>query len=295
MNWQAISFDWNQVRGFLATAEAGSLSAAAKALGQTQPTLGRQVSALEQDLGVTLFDRVGRSLVLTEAGRDLLVHVREMGEAASRVSLVASGQSQSVEGLVRISASDLVAARLLPPVLERLREEAPGVTVEIIASNAISDLMRREADIAIRHVRPHQPDLVARKCRSTSAQLFAATRYLDRRGRPRTAAELADHDFIGFSTAVDRMVAELNARGVPVTAANFRCIADSTVVGFELLQRGLGIALIFKDFVVDMPGMEPVLPEIEPFPVDVWLVTHREIHTSRRIRLVYDVLAEAFG
>ncbi|WIJ24469.1 LysR family transcriptional regulator [Devosia sp. RR2S18] len=295
MNWQAVSFDWNQVRGFLATAEAGSLSAAAKALGQTQPTLGRQVSALEQDLGVTLFDRVGRSLVLTEAGRDLLVHVREMGEAASRVSLVASGQSQSVAGLVRISASDLVAARLLPPVLERLREEAPGVTVEIIASNAISDLMRREADIAIRHVRPHQPDLVARKCRSTSAQLFASTRYLDRRGRPRTAAELADHDFIGFSTAVDRMVAELNARDVPVAAANFRCIADSTVVGFELLQRGLGIALIFKDFVVDVPGMEPVLPEIAPFPVEVWLVTHREIHTSRRIRLVYDVLAEAFS
>ena len=132
MNWQSVTFNWNRARAFLVTAEEGSLSAAARALGLTQPTLGRQVSALEAELGVTLFERVGRSLELTQSGQELLEHVRTMGEAASHISLTASGQSKSIEGHVCITATDIMSAYLLPPVLKQLRAIAPGIEIEIV-------------------------------------------------------------------------------------------------------------------------------------------------------------------
>ncbi|MEQ9004201.1 MAG: LysR family transcriptional regulator, partial [Pseudomonadales bacterium] len=126
MNWAAVAFDWNQVRAFLATAEEGSLSAAARVLHQTQPTLSRQVTALERALGVTLFERGHREVRLTGAGLELLEHVRAMAEAANRVSLAASGQSHAIEGHVRITATELLATHHLPAMLRKLRERAPG-------------------------------------------------------------------------------------------------------------------------------------------------------------------------
>ncbi len=197
MNWQAVGFDWNQARAFLATAEEGSLSAAARALGLTQPTLGRQVAALERELGVTLFERVGRSLALTRSGIELLEHFRAMGEAATRISLASSGQSQAIEGQVRVTASDMVATYHLPRMLKRLREVAPGIEIEIVASNEVRDLRRREADIAIRHVRPEQPDLIARRVAETCARFYASVEYLDRHGRPPGPRDLSDADFVG--------------------------------------------------------------------------------------------------
>lgn len=286
--------DWNQLHAFLATVETGSLSAAARQLGLTQPTVGRQVAALEQDLGVLLFERVGRSLSLTSAGRELFESARSMSEAASRLSLIASGQSQSIEGLVRITASDIVAAYALPPILKRLHEMAPGIEVEIIAANDVRDLIRREADIAVRHVLPEQPDLIARRCRGTTAHLYAATSYLESRGRPTTGADLAEADFIGYSQT-DGLVGELNARGVPVTRRNFRWTTSSVVIAWEMIRQGLGVGVMFRDAAHGVAGIEPVLPELPPFEVPIWLVVHRELHTSRRIRLVFDLLAETLG
>src|SRR3954453_21537219 len=162
MNWDAVDFDWNQARAFHVTAREGSLSAAARKLKQTQPTLSRQVAALEEQLGVTLFERVGKRLILSETGRDLLDHVAAMGDAAGLVALAATGRSQGIVGEVRISASEIVAAWLLPAIIERIRAAHPEIDVRVVVSNRLSDLLRREADIAIRHVQPEQPDLVAR-------------------------------------------------------------------------------------------------------------------------------------
>ncbi|MGB3337712.1 MAG: LysR family transcriptional regulator [Devosia sp.] len=286
--------DWNQLHAFIATVEFGSLSAAARKLGLTQPTVGRQVAALEQDLGVLLFERVGRSLTLTVTGRELFESARLMSETASRLSIIASGQSQSIEGLVRITASDIVAAYTLPPILKQLHALAPGIAIEVVAANDVRDLMRREADIAIRHVRPEQPDLIARRCRGTTAHLYAATSYLDSHGRPRTGADLAEASFIGYSEA-DGLVAELGARGVPVTRRNFKWTTGSVVTAWEMIRQGLGIGVVFRDIAVGAPGVEPVLPDLTPFDVPIWLVVHRELHTSRRIRLVFDLLAEQLG
>jgi len=157
MDWRAVKFDWNRARAFLVTAEEGSLSAAARALGMAQPTLGRQVDALEAELDVVLFERVGRGLELTPSGLELLEHVRSMGEAANRVSLTAAGQSQSIEGTICIAASETYAAILLPPILVKLRRLEPGIHIEIVASSKPSDLRRREADIAIRNFAPSGP------------------------------------------------------------------------------------------------------------------------------------------
>ncbi|KUJ85344.1 LysR family transcriptional regulator [Ruegeria marisrubri] len=284
-------FDWNHIRAFLATAEAGSLSAAARQLRQTQPTLSRQVAALEADLGVMLFERVGRSLELTQAGLELLEHTRAMGEAANRIALTASGQAQSIEGEVRITASDVMSAHVLPDVLRDIRERAPLLRIEVIATNDIRDLMRREADIAIRHVRPDQPDLIARLVREARAHLYAASTYLERKGRPRTMAELPAHDFVGFGDTA-RMIEFLAPLGIHLRQQNFPIGSPSGIVAWEYVRQGFGLAPMPEEVGDATAGVERVLPDMEPILFPIWLTTHRELHTSRRIRLVFDLLAE---
>lgn len=291
MNWQAINFDWNQVRSFLATADKGSFSAAARVLGQTQPTIGRQIAALEQALGVRLFERVGKSLNLTTTGSELLVHVRDMAEVANRISLTATSKSQTIEGQVRITASDVMSAYQLPTVLKQIRLVAPRLEIDVVAANDIRDIQRREADIAIRHVRPSQPDLIAKLVAEMRAHFYATPSYLDQVGRPKDERELAKLDFIGFGD-IPTMINYLNSAGIPVTTQNFRMGSKSGIVAWEMVRQGLGICVMSEDIAMLTSGVERVLPEREPFKFPVWLATHSELHTARRIRLVFDLLAD---
>lgn len=290
MNWQAVSFDWNQIRAFLATAEEGSLSAAARALGSTQPTVGRQVSSLEKDLGVTLFERAGRALVITSAGQDLLEHVQDMGDAASRISMVASGQSQDVAGTVSITASDLLAAGFLPPVLRKLRDDAPGINIDVVASNRLENLTRRDADIAIRHVQPDQPDLIAKRLTDFTAAFYASQDYVDKYGLPSTVEDVKGHIFIG-ARDTQQMTDFLDQRGLHITPQQFKFRSDSGVVIWEMMRAGLGIAVVPSGLWPDSPNIVPVFTQLEPVQFPVWLVTHRELKTSQRIRIVFDSLA----
>ena len=294
MDWRAIKFDWNRARAFLVTAEEGSLSAAARALGMTQPTLGRQVDALEHELGVLLFDRAGRSLVLTPAGLDLLDHVRAMGEAAGRVSLAASGKAQSIEGSIVVTASEIYSAYLLPPVVARLRREHPGITVEVVASNATIDLKRREADIAVRSFRPTEPDLVARKIGDDRARFYATPAYLAGIGDPVGPADLSRAAFIGFDTS-DVMLDGLNRMGLSLTRRNFPVLTASHLVHWELCKAGAGIAVVPEAVGDAEPSVRRVLPDFQPMEFPIWLTAHREVRTSRRVRLVFELLAEELG
>jgi DNA-binding transcriptional LysR family regulator len=294
MDWHSVIFDWNRARAFLVTAEEGSLSAAARALGLAQPTLGRQVSALEQELGVVLFERVGRGLALTESGLELLEHVRAMGEAAGRVSLAATGQSQSIEGTIRITASEAYAAFVLPPIVAALRREAPGITVEIVASNALSDLRRREADIAIRNGRPTDPDLIARKVKDDGAALYATPGYLERIGNPQTPAALSRAEFIGFEDNAP-LLDGLNALGFTLTGRNFPVATASHLVHWALVKQGIGVGVMMTRVGDAEPLVRRALPEMAPIPFPVWLVAHRELRTSRRVRLVFDFLFAALS
>jgi DNA-binding transcriptional LysR family regulator len=294
MDWRSVNFDWNRARAFLVTAEEGSLSAAARALRMTQPTLGRQVRALEEELGIVLFERVGRGLALTASGLELLDHVRGMGESANRVALSASGQSQTIEGPICITASEVISAFLLPPVLARLRRTHPGVDIKLVATNAVRDLRRREADIAIRSGRPTDPNLVATRLRDTPGRLYATPGYLKRIGHPRSVADLSRADFIGFSDD-DRFLPGLNAMGFNLTRKNFPIHTENHMVLWELVKNGLGIGIIIDEVGDAEPLVERVLPALAPIPVPAWLVAHREVHTSRRVRMVFDLLVEHFG
>ena len=291
MNWQAISFDWNQVRAFLATAEEGSLSAAARALGQTQPTLSRQVAALEEELGVTLFERAGRAMALTTAGMELLDHVRDMAEAANRISLSASGQSQTIEGWVVITATGTVATRHLPRVIKKISAVAPNVRIDILSSNEVQDLTRREADISIRHARPEQPDLIAKLLKETKAHLYATRDYADKIGPIRTLKDLENATFIGLDRT-EEMIAAMREFGLRLRTEQFKYNSPSGNVLFELVRLGLGVSILTKDIEDYSDEIKPILPDAFFIPIPVWLVTHRELHTSKRIRVVYDLLAE---
>lgn len=282
--------DWNQVRAFLFSAESGSFSAAARALHTTQPTISRQVAALEQKLNLTLFERLGKTLVLTEAGLGLLDHIRPMGAAASEMALFATGQDENIEGSVSISASDAVSTYFLPPILKRLKSHAPGIRIELISSNDISDLKRREADIAVRHVRPQQPDLIAKLVRESITGLFSAKTLIDNLGMPQQASELAQLPFVGYDP-LPRFIETLATIGVHLNTENFAYSTNSGVTMRELIRAGLGIGIMPTDFATAKTDLLPILPNLPPLPVETWLVTHRELRTNRRIRIVFDFLA----
>ena len=290
MDWRAVKFDWNRARAFLVTAEEGSLSAAARALGLAQPTLGRQVDALETELGVVLFERVGRGLELTPSGLELLEHVRSMGEAANRVSLTAAGQSQSIEGTICIAASETYAAILLPPILAKLRRLEPGIHIEIVASSKPSDLRRREADIAIRNFAPSEPDLIARKIRDVPARLYATPDYLARIGNPKLPYDLRHADFISID-GTGMFLKGLNAMGLNLTEHNFPILTENYLVMWEMVKQGLGIGILDGTIGDAEPLVRRVLPEFKPLMFPIWLVAHRELNTSRRVRVVFDLLA----
>jgi len=294
MNWQAISFDWNQVRAFLATAEKGSFSGAARALNTTQPTIGRQVNALEASLGVTLVERSARGLNLTEAGRNLLDHVRAMGEAATLISMAADGSSQDITGEVTVTGTDLLSTFVLPGVLLPLREAAPGVRVRILPSSEQKNLAERDADIAIRHVRPDQPDLIARHLGDFRANLFATAAYLDRVGRPERLRDIADYDFVGNADP-KRLMAPLHNMGIPLRPESFVMSSPDTVVAWELVKAGYGVSMLPEALADAEPVLERVIADFPSLEFPIWLVTHRELQTSRRIRVVFDTLARGLA
>ena len=285
-----MNFDWNRARAFLISAEEGSFSAAARAMGSTQPTVGRQVAALEQALGVTLFERTGSRLALTPTGLSLLSHVRAMGEAAIGFSLAATGQAESIAGTVCITASESIAAFLLPPILSTLRQAHPGIELELSVSNDSRDLQRREADIAVRNFRTQQPDLIARKIRDITAHFYAAPSYIARVGPLETAADLARAELFAFDRS-DTMIDGLQALGIPVKREQFTIVTGNHLVQWALCKQGAGVCMMMDDVGARDPDVVPVLRDLPPLQLPIWLVCHRELRTSRRMRLVLDWLA----
>lgn len=283
--------NWNHARAFLATAETGSLSAAARQLGLTQPTLSRQIAAFEAELDVTLFERIGKRLVLTETGAHLLQKVRAMGEAANAVTIAASGRVEAIEGRVSISASDAYAAYILPAIIERIRREAPQITLVIVSSNTLSNLHRREADIAIRHVRPDGEGLIGKLVHESTAHLYAAQTWIERNGYPAHIEDVADHDLIGFEDA-ERFVLHMRDAGLNVTARGLRLLSESGVAVWEMVKRGLGVGVMAQEIAIRTEGIVELFPDTPLVRFPVWLVTHRELNTSRRIRLVYEILSD---
>lgn len=294
MKWNSHNFDWNRARAFFVTVEKGSLSAAAKTLNMSQPTLGRQVRALEKELGVSLFERVGRGFEITRSGMELYEHVKVMGEAANKLSLTASGRSQSIEGSVTISATNSMSAYILPPLIHKLRQKEPGIQIELISTNALSDLRKREADIALRNVEPTHPELFFKKLRKTNAYLYATPGYLKKISPIVKISDLKNADFIGFSSNHE-YIERLKTIGIELTANNFHINSDDHIFHWEMVKQGAGIGIMLEDIGMKENSVRKVFEKLPPLKVDNWVIAHRELKTNRRIRIVYDFLVEELG
>jgi len=293
MDWRSVKFDWNRARAFLVTVEEGSLSAAARALGMSQPTLGRQVSALEEELGIALFERNGHGMQLTPNGLQLVEHVRAMGEAAIELSLAASGHADSIEGRICISATEVMAMMVLPALIKKLKRRYPGIHIELIASNETSDLKRREADIAIRSYRPTQADLIARKLGDIAASLYATPDYLASLNQPITIKSLSQAQFIGFNGANDAgYIASLTEYGITINEHNFGVSASSHLVHWELTKQGLGIGVMPTAIGDTEPGVIRAIADGFIYKGEMWLVSHRELRMNKRVRTVFDFLVD---
>ena len=291
MDRRAIKFDWNKARAFLVTAEEGSLSAAAKALDLSQPTLSRQVSALEEELGISLFERTNSGLILTESGVELIEQVKTMADAASNLSKLATGHVEALEGVICISATEMIAAYILPPIIEKLRQKWPKIEIEIIASSDTSDLSQREADIAIRNYRPKQQDLIARRVKDTVGHLYAAKSYLEKLAHRQSPQDLSNAVFFGVDRS-NRMISYLNKFGFELDQSNFPLIVANHLVQWQMVKHGSGIGFMMQDIGDAESSVERVLTTAPAFETETWLVSHRELRTSSRLRVVFDYLAD---
>lgn len=285
-------FDWALVKAFLAVLDAGSLSGAAKRLGARQPTLSRQVAALEAQLGAPLFERTGRGVAPTAMALAIADAARRMEAGADDLLRHLARKRDAATGTVRITTSQVAASYLLPPVLAELQAEEPGLQIELVASNQLTNLLRREADIAVRMVRPAQASLVARKLAEIPIVACAHRSYLARAGTPRRPAELLQHRLIGFDRD-ETLVRGFAALGLAVTRAQFALRTDDQLAFGRLVAEGAGIGFAAGYTLRYWPGVEAILPELRIPPLPCWLAVHREIRGSALVRRVYDFLAEA--
>jgi DNA-binding transcriptional LysR family regulator len=285
-------FDWSLVRSFLSVLEQGSLLAAARQLQSSQPTIGRHVAELESQLGLVLFERTGRGLLPTEAALRLADSARTMQLGADALARSVLSADHALSGTVRITASQPVSCYVLPPLLAKMRLSLPDVQVELVASNAISNLLRREADIAIRMVQPEQATVIARRVGKVALRACAHQDYLRRRGIPRQPADLLDHHLIG-GDRTDETLKGFAAVGMPVTREHFAFRTDDLIVVWEAVRAGLGIGFVSEHMIRTDPAVIPLLPKLPIRPLPVWLAVHKEIRTSKRIRAVYDFLSDA--
>ena len=282
--------NWDELRTFVEVARDGSLSAAARRLGLTQPTVGRHIDALEAALGLTLFARSPRGLTPTPAALALEPHVEAMAAAAAALARTASGEAAADRGAVRVTASEIIGSEVLPPILAAFHAAYPGIAVELALSNRTADLARRDADVAVRMVRPTQSGLMARRIGFSRIGLYAHRDYLARFGEPRSLTDLARHCFIGFDRDNSSFRAAGDfARKLTREFFGFRC--DNDLAQLAALRAGIGIGGCQENIARRTPELVAVLPNAFHYVLEVWLVMHEDLKATRRVRLLFDHLA----
>ena len=280
---------WELYRSFLAVIREGSLSGAARALSLTQPTIGRHIDALEAALGVSLFTRSQAGLIASEGASSLVPYAEAMANAADALQRAASGEAEDDRGAVRVTASEMIGGEVLPSVLTAFREAHPRVVVELVLSNRAEDLLRREADIAVRMVRPSQSALFARKVGLIQLGFHAHPRYLKAHGTPKTMAELREHPLIGFDKLPS--VRRLEGLNFPLSRDLFTFRCDSDLGQYAALRAGFGIG-VCQLGLARRDKLLPVMPGAFRFALETWVVMHEDLKSSRRMRLMFDHLVE---
>ena len=287
-------YDWSLLQSFAAVAEHGSLSAAARALGSSQPTISRHIQTLEETLGSRLFERDRTGVVLTEKGAALRVEAAQMAEAAARLALIGTDMGDALTGTVRITASQIVATYLLPNILTRLHQAHPGIALEVVASDDTNNLLRREADIAIRMYRPTQEDVITRHIGNLEIGAYATESYLARRGTPQRIEDLLEHDLVGYDRST-LILDAMAALGFTATRDSFAFRCDDQVVCWQMVCAGFGIGFNQRAIAARQPDLVQVGGDLPVGSLPVWLTSHAALRQNPRIRKVYDGLADGLA
>lgn len=282
--------DWSLWRSFAAVVAGGSLSAAARSLGISQPTVGRHIEALEASLNLPLFERTLTGLRANPAALRLYEPVRAAQAALAEAAILAEGAQSAPGGTVRLTASTMISNYVLPGLLGGIRLLHPSIQIESIPSDSAENLLMREADIAVRMFRPTQLELITRHLGDLPIVPIAHEDYLRRRGTPSTIDDLWGHDLIGFDRS-DAIIAHAQNLGFPLRRENFVVRSDNQAHLWELVRAGLGIGFGQRHLVWHTPGLVELPIDLKIPALPVWLTTHRELFTSHRIRVVYDALA----
>ncbi|WMJ69447.1 LysR family transcriptional regulator [Stenotrophomonas sp. 24(2023)] len=285
---------WDLYRSFLAVLEDGSLSAAARSLGLSQPTVGRHVSALEAALGLALFTRSQGGLLPTDMALTLRPHAEAMRSHAAALRRAAESQGSGVQGTVRIAASEVIGMLVLPAMVARLQQQHPGLRIELVLGSHLHNLLRREADIAVRMTRPAQDQLVARRVGTISVGLFAHRDYLAQHPAPATLQALGTHRLIGFDQ--DTPFLRSARRALPQWDRDaFATRVDSDVAQWMLIRAGAGIGFCQHALAAQVPDLQPVLADQLQVALDTWITLHEDLRTSQRCRVVFDALVETLA
>ena len=285
--------DWSAIRDFLAVAETGSLSAAARQLKVSQPTLSRRIADLEESLSATLFLRTPKGLLLTETGEGMLKDARNMETLALAIERQADAGREALEGTLRVSATEGLGVKWLPKCLKSFHDRYPRLQVEILIDNRTVNLVRREADIALRLFRPEQPDLIARKIGSIHMGMYGSAAYFSQHGRPERQAELKAHRHVGFDEAMTQR-ADVQRLESWFSPENIVHRSNSFIGHMEAASAGIGLAMMDCYLGESAPELERVMADKLFYEMGIWLVTHAEIGRSARIRVLFDHIAEMF-
>jgi len=294
MDSSNTSLDWTLIRSFLAVAETGSLTAAAKQLNQSQPTLGRHIKAAEAALGATLFKRVPTGLELTAAGRALITPARDMARASNQLITLAAGRDARLSGTVRITASVVVSHFILPPIIAALRDAEPEIEVELVPTDETENLIFREADIAIRMYRPTQLDIVTCKIADHPLALYAARSLLEKYGQPETLDDLTNLPFVGFDRS-DLILRHMRAEGFDVDRTFFRTRCDDQAAFWRLVCAGCGVGAMQQVIGDADPAVVRLAVQVNLPPLPIWLAAHEALHKTPRVKRVWDHLATQLG
>jgi len=285
---------WELIHAFLAVVDAGSLSAAARKLGVSQPTLSRNIQLLESQARLNLFKRTSQGLSLTEDGKALVESAQQMNHFAEAFARQASGRSTELKGEIRISANEVVGIYLLPAAIAAFRRQHPAVHIEIEISNRASNLNKREADIALRMFRPTQSDLVARRLPDMPLGFYAHPSYLDEHGRPEGFDELRQHTLIGFDQNRD-FIAGAGAMGYTFSNDDFALRTDSLILQIQLARQGCGIVGTHTGLANRSPDLQRILEWAPIPPLEFWVVCHADSQYNARIRAFKNHLIEWFA
>jgi DNA-binding transcriptional LysR family regulator len=289
---EKTTLDWALLRSFVAVMRTGTLSAAAVAIGQTQPTIGRHIRSLEEAIGEPLFLRRSNSLTPTNRALALFERASVMEEAAFAVErdIIGGGPhaTGAIEGTIRLSVPEVFGSHLLPPILTRFQQTYPHVALELIATNSTNNLLRREADIAVRLFRPSQYDLVMAIVGKVYVGLYAAPDYLSRVGKIEAVEDFAKHRLIGEDQG-DRLLKAMQGFGLPVKRSDFVFRSDSILAQIAATEAGLGLGAGMT-MAFDQAKVVRVLPEAINIPFEVYVVAHADLHRSRLMRALFDHL-----